>query len=713
MSDYSDSSDDSTIDDDSSSKIYVPTIQKGIRKKYRTSTHIKDDDFDLISVDKCSEKKSSERKGSERLLQDERYTSYHGSSFNDDESIYGHSDETIQDTESEPDDIKEKRKIEAKKDRKKQKIMKILDTSLNKDRKLRPHQREAIMWMINRTNDKDIPGGILQMRQGLGKTLCGLFLAWMHRKKGKTLIIADISIIGEWMKELETFFNGKDGPKLRVLVLHAGFIGSGVHNISIETLDDYDVVITNYHACITSAKKGKHYERVLIRGKVGKNKGNTVGYKHVTSCGENDEAIGVDVIHNYPWYHIIADEAHKMCNMNTSTFRSILSIYAKYRWAYTGTPQKNRDTDMWSILFFCGYNGVNNPTHWSHNLWKTNEELRKCLFYKELKEKDAIELKEHQVDLTMTEKHIIEHEITFNDNEIKVYRYFFDELWSAYQKLITGPDGTVYMTILGLFSRLRQMCIASHLICNESLREVKEQIERGKDISIQPTCLADSPDDDISALEEWVHNEILSGRGSSKMKCVINTIFDLFYGTDEKIIVFTAFSSALYLLWDALVGEKLDKEEKKKLETSHMLLDDENIILVDGTSKGYTRRRQLDQFIEDPKIRILLTNYNVSSSGLNLQVASQILLLDPWWSHVTEDQAISRAWRPGQTRDVYVHRFVVKGSIERQMLNICASKRNMASSYIDVNTKRVRIPPLDKETLGRILNGARPALYAE
>lgn len=603
--------------------------------------------------------------------------------------------------EVDEEELEQKRKEEAKW---KKKYDEIQEITFNKGKKLRPHQVEAIVWMLMRKKNERINGGILQMKQGLGKTLCGLVLAWLDRKKGKTLIICDISIIGEWLNELEEFFNGKHGPKLRVLVLHKDF-GTVVKNVTLETIEDYDVVITNYHSCISSAKQGNHKKRVLVRGKIGKHKGDIVGYKHVDSCGDDEDASGISIIHNYSWLNIIADEAQKMCNMTTSTFKSIISIHGEHHLAFTGTPQKNKDSDMWSILFFCGYNDVNNPSHWSHNLWKNDAELRSCLFYKELKENNEEDIKAHQVDLKLPNKHFIEHEITFSEKELIVYRYYFDELWSAYQKYITRPDGTAFMAVLGLLCRLRQMCIAPHLICTEALRESREKIEKGHDFKIQETALAVADDDDVVELEDWIHNELLSGRGSSKMTCYINTILDLYYGTEEKMIVFTNFSSALYMLKDALIGKGLTHEEKSK--QAHRLLDEESIIIVDGTVKGSIRRQMLDAFRTNPKIRMLFTNYGVSSCGINLQVASQILLMEPWYTYVAEDQGISRAWRPGQTKPVYVHRFIVKGTIEKQLLNICNGKRSLASSYVNINAKRVRIPNMDKDTLGRLLNNSR------
>jgi SNF2 family DNA or RNA helicase len=57
-----------------------------------------------------------------------------------------------------------------------------------------------------------------------------------------------------------------------------------------------------------------------------------------------------------------------------------------------------------------------------------------------------------------------------------------------------------------------------------------------------------------------------------------------------------------------------------------------------------------------------------ASLGLNMVTASHVLLIDIWWNPTTEDQAIDRAHRIGQTRDVHVSRFTVKNTIEDRIL---------------------------------------------
>ncbi|RJE20970.1 hypothetical protein PHISCL_06706 [Aspergillus sclerotialis] len=82
----------------------------------------------------------------------------------------------------------------------------------------------------------------------------------------------------------------------------------------------------------------------------------------------------------------------------------------------------------------------------------------------------------------------------------------------------------------------------------------------------------------------------------------------------------------------------------------------------------------------DPSPRVLLISLRAGGVGLNLTAASNVFMMDPWWSFATEAQAIDRVHRMGQLRDVSVTRFVVKDSIEVRMLRVQERKMNIAGS---------------------------------
>ncbi|GFF34743.1 DNA repair protein rad5 [Aspergillus lentulus] len=77
---------------------------------------------------------------------------------------------------------------------------------------------------------------------------------------------------------------------------------------------------------------------------------------------------------------------------------------------------------------------------------------------------------------------------------------------------------------------------------------------------------------------------------------------------------------------------------------------------------------------------VLLISLRAGGVGLNLTAASNVFMMDPWWSFAIEAQAIDRVHRMGQLRDVSVTRFIVKDSIEGRMLRVQERKMNIAGS---------------------------------
>jgi len=95
------------------------------------------------------------------------------------------------------------------------------------------------------------------------------------------------------------------------------------------------------------------------------------------------------------------------------------------------------------------------------------------------------------------------------------------------------------------------------------------------------------------------------------------------------------------------------------------------------------RRSVLEAFRTDPTVRIVLMSLRAGGEGLNLQAASHVMILEPWWNPAVEDQAIQRSHRIGQTREVTAIRFVVEDSIEQRMVELQEKKRLVFQGTID------------------------------
>ncbi|KAH9893907.1 P-loop containing nucleoside triphosphate hydrolase protein [Cubamyces lactineus] len=87
-------------------------------------------------------------------------------------------------------------------------------------------------------------------------------------------------------------------------------------------------------------------------------------------------------------------------------------------------------------------------------------------------------------------------------------------------------------------------------------------------------------------------------------------------------------------------------------------------VKLDGSTKQSDRMPMIDRFQQDPDIFIFLISTMAGGTGLNLTAANKVVVFDPNWNPAHDLQAMDRAYRFGQTRDVAVYRLLGAGSIE-------------------------------------------------
>ncbi|GME44100.1 DNA repair protein rad5 [Neofusicoccum parvum] len=129
-----------------------------------------------------------------------------------------------------------------------------------------------------------------------------------------------------------------------------------------------------------------------------------------------------------------------------------------------------------------------------------------------------------------------------------------------------------------------------------------------------------------------------------------------------KSVVFSQFTSFLDLIEPALARDNIP------------------FVRFDGSMSQKARAAVLQEFTSRPRGVVLLLSLRAGGVGLNLTAARRVFMMDPWWSFAVEAQAIDRVHRMGQTSEVIVKRFVVRGSIEEKMLRIQERKKFIASS---------------------------------
>ncbi len=86
-------------------------------------------------------------------------------------------------------------------------------------------------------------------------------------------------------------------------------------------------------------------------------------------------------------------------------------------------------------------------------------------------------------------------------------------------------------------------------------------------------------------------------------------------------------------------------------------------------------------------------------SGLNLTAASHVIHFDRWWNPAVENQATDRAFRIGQTKNVLVHKFVCRGTVEEKIDELIESKKQLSRELLEGGTELNLTEMRDEELL--------------
>ncbi|CAI7661739.1 unnamed protein product [Penicillium crustosum] len=182
-----------------------------------------------------------------------------------------------------------------------------------------------------------------------------------------------------------------------------------------------------------------------------------------------------------------------------------------------------------------------------------------------------------------------------------------------------------------------------------------------------------------------------SAHTSAKIHALINHLGRI--PANTKSVVFSQFTSFLdligpqlsrvgisHLRLDGSMPQKARAAVLAEFTKAESFTDDDIVDMEDDTLGGSGPAKTSSPSPSTPAPTVLLISLRAGGVGLNLTSASNVFVMDPWWSFAIEAQAIDRVHRMGQTRDVNVTRFVVKDSIEGRMLRVQERKMNIAGS---------------------------------
>lgn len=324
---------------------------------------------------------------------------------------------------------------------------------------------------------------------------------------------------------------------------------------------------------------------------------------------------------------LLVDEAHLMKNTETRVSRTIKQLRSQYRIALSGTPVENRLEDLRSIFDFIlpGYLG---------DAAKFKEQFRIPIEVMRNRERaQALQkitspflLRRVKTDKTiikdLPEKIVKNEYAILEKDQAALYESVVDASMKKAEKI--DPKER-YTLIFSLLTSLKQICNHPRVYDKESPADVK--------LSGKAQLL-------VALLEE-----ILANR--------------------EKTLVFSQYVETLECL------EKIIKKE----------LGEAPLIYHGGLSQS-ARAEIVNKFQTDPSAKIMLVSLKAGGLGLNLTAASRVIHYDLWYNPAVENQATDRAFRIGQKRTVFVHRFITKNSFEEKINDMLTSKQQLANMTV-------------------------------
>ena len=172
-----------------------------------------------------------------------------------------------------------------------------------------------------------------------------------------------------------------------------------------------------------------------------------------------------------------------------------------------------------------------------------------------------------------------------------------------------------------------------------------------------------------------------TAESSAKLETLLAQL-DQVLDEGHKVLVFSQFTTLL-----AIVRSRLDDAKVR-------------YAYLDGKTRD--RKTTVEQFQNDPNLKLFLISLKAGGLGLNLHAAEYVYLLDPWWNPAVETQAIDRAHRIGQTRQVFAYRLIARDTVEEKVLELQQTKRDLADAIITADNSVMR--NLSREDLELLLS---------
>ena len=342
----------------------------------------------------------------------------------------------------------------------------------------------------------------------------------------------------------------------------------------------------------------------------------------ITSYGS---LLRIKALSEIEWRYAILDEAQAIKNPNAKQTRAAKALKATARIALTGTPVENHLGDLWSIFDFINPGLLGSAKQFSRYARMLAD--RETNPYGPLRE--------------LVRPYIL--------RRMKTDKSIISDL----------PDKTEVKAWCGLTRR-------QAALYEQAVRELGDALENSDGIQRKGIVLAmllrlkqicNHP-------SQWLRDGAWAEADSGKL-ARLREIAEVVASRQEKMLVFTQFREMTAPL-AAFLGEVFGRPG----------------LVLHGETVVRGRRDLVRTFQDDENVPFFVLSLKAGGSGLTLTAASHVVHFDRWWNPAVENQATDRAFRIGQKRNVLVHKFVCRGTVEEKIDALIESKQGVSDELL-------------------------------
>ncbi|HEY6358080.1 MAG TPA: DEAD/DEAH box helicase, partial [Vicinamibacterales bacterium] len=326
------------------------------------------------------------------------------------------------------------------------------------------------------------------------------------------------------------------------------------------------------------------------------------------------------------WRLAILDEAQAIKTPGAKQTRAAKQINAQSRIALTGTPVENRLGDLWSIFDFINPGLLGSGKAFS----------------------------------TFTKRLSAEPHNPYGPLRALVRPYILRRLKTDKSVIADLPEKTEVRA----FCQLTRKQAALY---QQAVTELTAELERADGMKRRGVVLASLVrfKQICNHPSQWLGDGSWREADSGKL-ARLREIAEIIAARQEKVLVFTQFREMTAPL-AAFLGSVFGRPG----------------LILSGETAVRKRQPLVRQFQEDERVPFFVISLKAGGAGLNLTAASHVVHFDRWWNPAVENQATDRAFRIGQTRNVLVHKFVCRGTVEEKIDQLIDSKRRLSEDLLE------------------------------